>query len=95
MGKYSAIKTQRQLAFQGEREGTSHESAMNKNKNTRDLHRGRNEFTKGYQPRSNLVKDENGDIADYYNILNRSKNYSHLLNVHTVGDVYYSINLVW
>jgi hypothetical protein len=34
-----------------------------------------NEFKKGYQPRSNLVKDENGDLlADSHNILNRLKN---------------------
>jgi hypothetical protein len=31
-----------------------------KNKNTRDLYRGINEFKSGYQPRNNLVKDENG-----------------------------------
>jgi hypothetical protein len=43
----------------------------------------------GYRPRSNLVKDENGDLlADSYNILNRWKNYfSQLLNVHRVRDV--------
>jgi hypothetical protein len=28
------------------------------NKNIRDLYRGINEFKKGYQPRTNLVKDE-------------------------------------
>jgi hypothetical protein len=33
-----------------------------KNKNIRDLYRGINEFKRGYQPRSNLVKDENGDL---------------------------------
>jgi hypothetical protein len=47
-----------------------------KNKNIRDLYRGINEFQKCYQPRSNLVKDETGDlIADPYKILNRWKNY--------------------
>jgi hypothetical protein len=53
-----------------------------KHKNIRDLYRGINNFT-GYQPRSNLVKDENGDLlADSHNILNRWKNYfSQLLNV--------------
>jgi predicted NACHT family NTPase len=30
------------------------------NKNIRDLYRGINDFKMGYQPRSNLVKDENG-----------------------------------
>jgi hypothetical protein len=32
------------------------------NKNIRDLYRGINEFKKGYQPRTNLVKDERGDV---------------------------------
>jgi hypothetical protein len=37
--------------------------AMNsKNKNIRDLYRGVNEFKRSYQPRNNLVKDENGDL---------------------------------
>jgi hypothetical protein len=59
-----------------------------KNKNIRDLYRGINEFKSGYQPKNNLVKDENGDlIADSHNILNRWKNYSQLLNVHNVSDV--------
>jgi hypothetical protein len=51
--------------------------------NIRDLYRGINKFERGYQPRSNLVKDENGDLlADSHNILNRLKNYfSQLLNV--------------
>jgi hypothetical protein len=60
-----------------------------KNKNIGDLKRGINEFTRGYHLRSNLVKDENGDLlADSHNILNRRKNYfSQLLNVHNVSDV--------
>jgi hypothetical protein len=60
-----------------------------KNKNSRDLYRGINEFKRGYQPRSNLVKDENGDLLpDSNNILNRWKSYfSHLLNVHNVSVV--------
>jgi hypothetical protein len=46
------------------------------NKNSRDLYGGINEFKKGYQPRSNFVKDEKGDLlADSHNILNRPKNY--------------------
>jgi hypothetical protein len=32
------------------------------NKSIKDLYRGINEFKKGYQPRTNLVKDENGDL---------------------------------
>jgi hypothetical protein len=59
------------------------------NKNIRYLYRGINEFRRGYQPRSNFVRDENGDLlADSHNILNRWKNYfSQLLNVHRVSDV--------
>jgi hypothetical protein len=39
------------------------ELAMNsKNKNIRDLYRGINEFKRGYHPRSNFVRDENGDL---------------------------------
>jgi hypothetical protein len=42
-----------------------------KNKNIRDLYRGINEFKKGYQPRTNLVKDETGDLlADPHELLN-------------------------
>jgi glucose-6-phosphate isomerase len=57
--------------------------AMNsKNKNIRDLYRGINDFKRGYQPRSNFVKDENGDLlADSHNVFNRLK----LLNY--VGSV--------
>jgi hypothetical protein len=51
--------------------------AMNsRNKNIRDLHREINEFKRGHQPRSNFVKDENGDLLpDSHNILYRWKNY--------------------
>jgi hypothetical protein len=60
-----------------------------KNKNIRDMYRGKNEFKKGYQPRTNLVKDKRGDLlADPHKILNKWKNYfCQLLNVHGVGDV--------
>jgi hypothetical protein len=53
-----------------------------KKRNIRGLYRGINEFRRGYQPRSNLVKDENGDLLeDSHNILNKWKgNFSHLLN---------------
>jgi hypothetical protein len=40
-------------------------ATSSKNKNIRDLYRGINEFKRGYQPRSNLVKDENGDLFAY------------------------------
>jgi hypothetical protein len=43
-----------------------------KNKNIRDLYRCINEFDKGYQPRTNLVKDEKVDLlADPHEIVNR------------------------
>jgi hypothetical protein len=43
-----------------------------KNKNIRDLYRSTNEFKKGYQPRTNLVKDERGDLLkDPHKIFNR------------------------
>jgi hypothetical protein len=59
-----------------------------KNKNIRGLYRGINEFNRDYQPRSNLVRNENGDmLADPHNILIGWKNYfSQLLNVHRVID---------
>jgi len=44
----------------------------NSYKNMRDTNRGINEFKMDYQPRTNLVKVENGDLlADSHNILNR------------------------
>jgi hypothetical protein len=60
-----------------------------KNKNIRDLCRGINEFKRGYQPRNNLVKEENVDLlADSHSILNSWKNhFSQLVNVHNVSDV--------
>jgi hypothetical protein len=58
-----------------------------KNNNIRDLYRGINAFKRGYQPRSNLVKDKNGDVLANYHILNRWKNYiSQLLNTHNISD---------
>jgi hypothetical protein len=57
--------------------GKINELAMNsKNKNIRDLYRGIKEFKRAYQPRSNLVKDENGDLlADSKTIINRWESY--------------------
>jgi hypothetical protein len=61
----------------------------NKNKNIRDLYRGINEFRKGYQPRINTIKDDNGSLlADPQSILNRCKNFfNQVLNVHGIHDV--------
>jgi hypothetical protein len=66
-----------------------------KNKNIRDLYRGINKFNKGYQPRINIIKDENGNLlADPQNILNRWKNFFHrVLNVHVVHDVRMDIHM--
>jgi hypothetical protein len=52
------------------------------------VYTGINEFKRGYQLRSNLAKDVNGDLlADSHNIFNRWKNYfSQLFNVHSVSD---------
>jgi hypothetical protein len=42
-----------------------------KNKNIRDLYRGINEFKKGYQPTTNMVKEENGYLLGHsHSILN-------------------------
>jgi len=62
---------------------------MCKIQNIRDLYRGINDFTKGYQPRCNIVKDEKGDfVADSRSIVARWRNYfSQLFNVHGVKDV--------
>jgi hypothetical protein len=43
-----------------------------KDKNISDLSRGINEFKRGYQSITNLVKDDNGDqLAESHNILKR------------------------
>jgi hypothetical protein len=60
-----------------------------KNKNIRDLYSRINEFKRGHQTISILVKDENGDLlVDSNNTVNRWKSYFfQLLNVHNVSDV--------
>ena len=57
--------------------------------NIKDLYRGINDFKKGYQPRTIIVKDEKGDlVADSHSIMTRWRNYfSQLLNVHGAKDV--------
>jgi len=60
--------------------GNMNELENKQNRNIRDTHRSINEFEKGYQPRTTIVKDENGDLlADSHSILNRWKNYFCLL----------------
>jgi C4-type Zn-finger protein len=51
-------------------------------KNVRDLYRGINDLKKGYQPRTNIVKDEQGDLVVHsHSILARWRNYfSQVLN---------------
>jgi len=59
-------------------------------KNVMDLYRRINDFKKGYQPRTNIAKDEKGDlVADSHSSLTRWRNYFYqLLNVqHGVNDV--------
>jgi hypothetical protein len=61
-----------------------------KNKNIRDL------YTGIHEPRSNFVKDENGDLlADSHNILNKWKYYySQLLSVHRQIEIHTAKPLV-
>ena len=48
------------------------------------MYRGKNEFKYGYQPTTNLVKDDLN--ADSHSILNRWKNhFCRLLNIHGVN----------
>jgi len=60
-----------------------------KNKNVRDLYRAVSDFKKGYQPRTNVVKDEkNALITGSHSILMRWRNHlSQLLNVNGVNDI--------
>ena len=52
------------------------------------MYRGISDLKKGYQPRTNIVKDEKGDlVADCHSILARWRNhFSQLLNVHGFND---------
>jgi hypothetical protein len=60
-----------------------------KNKNIRELYRGIYKFKKSYQPRTNWIKVERGDLlADLYKIFNRWKNYfCQLLNIPGAGGI--------
>jgi hypothetical protein len=53
--------------FKKKEEGISEDkmyelSTNSKSKNIKDLYRGISEFKRGYKIRSNVVKDENGDL---------------------------------
>ena len=58
-------------------------------KNISGLYRVINDFKKGYQPRTNTVKDDKGDLVAYsHSILSRWRNYfSQILNIYGVNDV--------
>jgi hypothetical protein len=58
-------------------------------KNIRVLYRGINDFKKGYQPRTNIVRDEKGDLViDSHGIVVTWRNlFSHLFNAHGVSKV--------
>jgi len=57
-------------------------------RNIRDLYRGISDFKKGYQHRTNIIKEEKSDLLrDSPSILARCRNhFSQLLNVHSVID---------
>jgi len=57
--------------------------------NFRDLYMDINDFKKGCQPRTIIVRDEKGDlVADSHSIMARwMKYFSQLLNVHGVDDI--------
>jgi hypothetical protein len=65
------------------------ELESNSKNKIRDLYRGINEFKKGYQPRTKLVRDEKGDLlADPHKIVSRWMNYfCQLLNIQQVGGI--------
>jgi len=58
-------------------------------KNIKEWYRSLSDFKKGYQPRTNIVKDEKGDlVAESHSILSRWRNrFSQLLILHGVNDV--------
>ena len=67
-----------------------HELETNsKIKNIRDLFRGISNLKNGYQPRTNIVQDEKGDlVADCHSILARwGHHFFQLFNVHGVSDI--------
>jgi hypothetical protein len=53
------------------------------------LYRGNIGIKKGYQPRTNIVKGDKGDlVTDFHSILARWRNYFfQILNIHGINDV--------
>jgi hypothetical protein len=74
---------------QGMSEGKINELQTLTTKKIRHIYRGIREFKKGYQPRTNVMKDENSDLlADTHTVLSRLKNsFYQPLNVHSASDV--------
>ena len=62
---------------------------LKKIQSVRDLCSGSSDFKMGFQPRTNAVKVEKGDlVTDCHSVLARWRNhFSQLLNVHGVSDV--------
>jgi hypothetical protein len=58
-------------------------------RNNRDFHGGISDIKKGYQPKTNFVEDEKGDlVADSHSILARWRNhFSQLLNILGVNNI--------
>ena len=58
--------------------------------NIRELYRGISDFKKGYQPRTNILKNEKVDlVADSHSILAGWRNhFFQLFNIHGVNDVW-------
>jgi len=69
--RYSAIKKKEYLKAKIEEIKTN-----SKIKNIRDMYRGISNCKKGYQPRTNIVKDVKGDlVTDSHSILARWRNH--------------------
>ena len=60
-------------------------------KNIRSLYRGISNFKKGYQPRTDVVKDEKGDLVADSFVARWRKYFSQLLNVHGVNDIKHTV----
>jgi hypothetical protein len=92
-GNFSNVRQEASKHFRNKKreyfKGKINELDSNNKNNIRDLYKGMNEFKRGYQPRTNLVKDERGElVADPHKIWNWWKNYfCKLLNVHGMGVV--------